>query len=326
MNWRQVHHVESHGSDAGQICGGGRQGAVHGASVRSNATGGTREQLVPRAIQCAGAVHPDAVLGAPGEQITQREFVEQPERLHGQRVLKTCARIVVGAQCVRGIQQRLAPLAWHAGGRPLEQSRTDLEIVGQFGGTLAGFQLGGDVVAPGSDRIAPPVDPEGPQSLAVRHEVRVKPVERPARLHRDMHRLDACRVLVPVTRGRYAAQRSLGELGVAGSQASHHQGCGDGVMAFAPDGRRHRHNLADDGLGRIASTRDHGGDIVDAYASGHHVHRSRRAPAARDSSGYRTLCDTPARGGNMGYVTATTRRVGGELPQGMRSPEISVRF
>ena len=94
-------------------------------------------------------------------------------------------RVTGRAQRRRGLQQRVAQLARQARGGALEQPRADHEVVGQLGFTLAGVELGVTRMPPGRDRIAPAVHPEGPQTDAVRGELTVEHVRRPARRHRD---------------------------------------------------------------------------------------------------------------------------------------------
>ena len=58
----------------------------------------------------------------------------------------TGERVAGLAQRLRGLDQRIAQLARHAGGGPLEQPRTDQQVVGQLGLALAGVEFGGDRV------------------------------------------------------------------------------------------------------------------------------------------------------------------------------------
>src|SRR5690606_8825898 len=58
MDRRQIHHVETHRCDAGQVGGGSGEGAVPRRAVLVPSSGGTGKELVPRTEQRPRPVDP----------------------------------------------------------------------------------------------------------------------------------------------------------------------------------------------------------------------------------------------------------------------------
>ena len=123
-------------------------------------------------------------------------------------------------------------------------------------------------------------------------ELAVEHVRGPARRHRDGLRLDPRRrrdhgLDRHGLRGRLLC-RPLGELRIRRAVVAHHQGGRHGVVTLAPHGGAHRHHLADDGLGGIASAGHHRGDVIDPDTTGHLPTPSMARPAVGPlSSGFR---------------------------------------
>ena len=162
---RQVHDVEAHLRDARQGRRGGGEGAVHRVALAVPAAGRAGEHLVPGAEPGQRTVHPDAVLLAAGDQLAQRILGR------GARRPRRPARAPRGSPDRRARAVRPRPRAavrgWRgdAGGGALQQLRADQQVVGQFALALAGVQFGRRrSCRQVCDRVAPAVDPEGPQA------------------------------------------------------------------------------------------------------------------------------------------------------------------
>ena len=160
---RQVDHVEAHPRDARQVLGGGGERAVDGIALGVPTAGRSRKHFVPRTEPGQRPIHPHAVLLTARDQFAQRILREHLGNLWRKSGARAGERIPGGTKPRRRVDQGKAVLAWCARRGPLQELRADEQVVRQLSFALAGVQLGGDVLAPRRDRIAPAVDAEGPQ-------------------------------------------------------------------------------------------------------------------------------------------------------------------
>jgi len=107
---RQVDDVEAHLGDAGQVLGGGCEGAVHRVALGVPATGRSRKHLVPRAEASQRPVHPDAVLLTARDQFAQRILLEHVDHFVCQSGARTGERVAGCPQPGRGVDQGIAVL------------------------------------------------------------------------------------------------------------------------------------------------------------------------------------------------------------------------
>ena len=221
---------------------------MHGLAVLVAAAGGAWEELVPGAEQRAGTVDVDLVRLAAGDQLADRPL--DHDRLDGgeERGLDALLHRQrrVAQRVRRGEQQVAVGALGGAAAHALQQPRADLEVVGQLVRALPGLELDGDGVSPGRPRVAPGVDPEGPQARLVRHDRRGEAVDVVARRgHPDVHARPVAADLLPHDVGR------------------------DRVVALAPDRGADRHDLADDRLAGMVSVAHVRRDVVDTQPTGH---------------------------------------------------------
>jgi hypothetical protein len=153
---------------------------VHRLALLVPPAGGPREQLVPGAEARSGAVHPDPVRLAAGDQVPQRIIGEQRPDLLGQREAGPGERITGLTECLCGFDEWIAQLAGQAGGGLLQQPGADDEVVGQLTLALARVEFRGDRTPPCCERVAPAVDPERPQPDAVWDELTEEDIGRSA--------------------------------------------------------------------------------------------------------------------------------------------------
>ena len=142
------------------------------------------------------------------------------------------------------------------------------EVVGEVLGALAGVDLLGDGVPPGQVRIVQRLDGERPAADGVR--------------------LDGA---VPLVGAGLAGAHPGERPGLAVGALPDHVDA-ERVVALPVGGRGHGHQLADHGLGRVATARDRGGHVFDGKASGHDLHRSQEGGGGarrNPGPGFRTL-------------------------------------
>nr|BFE52927.1 hypothetical protein GCM10017745_63540 [Saccharothrix mutabilis subsp. capreolus] len=209
--------------------------------------GGAGEELVPGADERAFAVHPEVVGLAPGDQVADRAFPQGFRGRGAQRGPGAPARWqgLVG-QHGRRVQQRVAFFAGASDrGGAVQQRDAGGQVVGQFVGAPAGFELGAHGVFPGGPRVGPGVHPERPGAGRVGGDGGGPAVR--ARVER-------------------------GQAGVPGHPvggAAPHDGRARRVVALPPDDGRHRDVLAHDRSGGVASCGDDRRDIFDIDSAGH---------------------------------------------------------
>ena len=215
------------------------------------AAGGAREELVPGAEQRALAVDVDLPRLAAGDQL--------PDRALGHDLLdgREQRRGHPGVQRQRGVAQRVGraeqQVAVVALGRPaahpLQQPGPDLQVVGQLLGRLPGVQLDRDGVPPGRPRVAPGVHPERPQPRLVGHHGR-------RRTGRCRHPIGTIRTCCAAPRLPTFFQTMFAATASWPSRQT--------VASIG-------HDLADDGLARMASVTHRGGHVVDTQPAGHRL-------------------------------------------------------
>jgi hypothetical protein len=233
VDGRQVDDVEAHVRDAVQRGRGGGEGAVHRAARLVDAAGGAREELVPGAEGGALAVHPDLERLALGDQLPHRMLVHDPAHLRRKRggdpVRQRAFDVTQSLGRSRQLDAFSAPV--RPSRNPVEQQRPRLEIVRQFVGTLSGSHFHFDGVQPGGPRIAPGVDPVGPQPFGVRDDLRGEVIETGALLDH------------PGLPGHPVVRSAPGDCR------------GDRIVSFTPNRGGNRNVFACHGFRRIAATR-----------------------------------------------------------------------
>ena len=280
---RQVDHVEAHVGDGGQSLLRVGERAVR-RDAADDRTLGTREELVPGAVEGPGSVDPHLVARGPGDQFADRVLVQVRLHVCGER------RGDAGGQLQRGVPQRgrgrgddVGVLGIGDGGDLVEQPGALLEVVGELLRALAGGDLDLDGVMPRGQRIAPGLHAERPEALAVG----------------DDGGQPAVGLLAELRHAHQGGGRGDGALG----RFPHDIGC-HGVVALAEHGGGDRQVLAHDGAGREGAAGHDGGDIGDAeaevrtashrdhaieVAGGQHIGAGRSTAARRDGRDRGTL-------------------------------------
>jgi len=243
---RQVDDVEAHLRDPGQPVRGGREGTVpdrlsgrvdHGAFR-------AREELVPRREQRALAIGPQRVRRRAGDQVPYRMFPEQLGEIERRRYPLEQRKLVVAQRRHGGRHLGLRLIRYQLR-RLVQDVRALDEIVGEILDALPGPDLLVDPVPPGQVRVAPRLDGERPAPDRVGSDGGVPGVRtRVAGLHPGERSTPAARPLPD----HVAAERRV---------------------SLAVRTRRHGHQLTDDRLGRVTSTRDRRRHVFDRESSGH---------------------------------------------------------
>ena len=244
----QVDHVEAHRRDPVELLGRGDERAVHRAAVLVAPAGGAREELVPGAELGAHPVDVDLQRPAPGDQLPDRALCH--DRVHGREHRGRAAGAQRQGRVAQGVgraEQQVAVRALGgAAAHPLQQPCAGLQVVGELLGALPGLELLRDGVAPRGPRVAPRVDAERPQPWLVGGHDGLEAVGAEAGLlHADV----------------------VG--GAAGADLAPHDVGRDGVVALTPHRGPDGDDLADDGLGRMASVTHCRCDVVDTQPTGH---------------------------------------------------------
>ena len=173
--------------------------------------GGTREQLVPGSEQCPGAVHPDPVGAALGDQFANGVIGQQLSYFGRERRSDTIGQIGIaitqGCRCAR---DDVAITRGDEVEGPVQEAGPALDVIGKLRTSLTGGELLVHRVAPGGERITPCVDAVRPISDAGRTEDGVEGIWFCCRDHPDVE-------------------------GAAAGGTFHVQSGRHRVMAFAPD-------------------------------------------------------------------------------------------